>query len=373
MRSVVRYFLGKRGKNRVHGWRILYRMRLHMALFSSERVARIGKRTEVKLWVDGNEAFARLEKLLRKAKFSIVIQMFIWKDDKTGAGIAGLLVEMADRGVKVDVTKDTTGDVFEMEHDFLSTKHSKKGVWYRFWNHPNIHIAHVNEYDHTKAFVIDDHILLLSGMNIADEYRYDWHDYMVELRGSHFVQQYLTRESSTDTGESVKLTMNQGRGQTIRRSLSDVLREATSSIVVEHCYVSDQSILRILADKSHTGVRVTVILPRKADLHHNANMQAVDYLLQHADLDHLQVLLYPKIVHGKVVLVDKETAFVGSANLMTNSLDSMGEANVLIHGKHKRALQKLRLVLRKDIFKSKPILHPPRLHWIGRWLALLGL
>jgi len=345
---------------------------MHMMMHSSKRVHRLGTRTEVKLWVDGREAFTRLEKLLRSAKYSIVVQMFIWKDDETGMRIASILNDMADRGVQVDVTKDSTGDVFEMEHDFISTKYHKKGVWHRFWNHPNIRIDYANEYDHTKAFVIDDHILLLSGMNIADEYRYHWHDYMVELRGAKFVHQYLTGEFQKNMGNA-SLVMNAENEGSIRRALTKLLESAKASIVVEHCYVSDQRILKILADKSHKGVRVTVIIPRKADLHHNANMQAVDYLLQHADLNHLQVLLYPKIVHGKVIMVDRSVAFVGSANLMTNSLDSMGEANVVIRGKHRRALQKLRLVLRKDILKSTPILHPPRLHWIGRWLALLGL
>ena len=102
-------------------------------------------------------------------------------------------------------------------------------------------------------------------------------------------------------------------------------------------------------------------------------MQSVQYLLSNANLDKLQVLLYPKTIHGKVLLVDRKIAFLGSANLMKSSIDKMGELNVRIEGKNRKALLKLRLTLRKDILKSKPLLHPPRLWWIGRGLAFFGL
>ena len=37
--------------------------------------------------------------------------------------------------------------------------------------------------DHTKTTIIDKKIAFLGGMNIGREYRYDWHDMMMEVRG----------------------------------------------------------------------------------------------------------------------------------------------------------------------------------------------
>ncbi|MEN8108428.1 MAG: phosphatidylserine/phosphatidylglycerophosphate/cardiolipin synthase family protein [Pseudomonadota bacterium] len=37
--------------------------------------------------------------------------------------------------------------------------------------------------DHTKTIIVDDEIAFLGGMNIGREYRYDWHDMMVEIEG----------------------------------------------------------------------------------------------------------------------------------------------------------------------------------------------
>ena len=37
--------------------------------------------------------------------------------------------------------------------------------------------------DHVKTMVIDGKLAYLGGMNIGREYRYDWHDLMVEIQG----------------------------------------------------------------------------------------------------------------------------------------------------------------------------------------------
>jgi len=37
--------------------------------------------------------------------------------------------------------------------------------------------------DHVKTIVLDKKVAFTGGMNIAREYRYDWHDMMMELHG----------------------------------------------------------------------------------------------------------------------------------------------------------------------------------------------
>ena len=83
--------------------------------------------------------------------------------------------------------------------------------------------------------------------------------------------------------------------------------------------------------------------------------------------------MYPGIIHGKVIFVDRERAFVGSANLMESSLDAMGETNVLITGRYSRAVVRLRDVLRADILKSRPLQGPPAFLWLRRFLAWMKL
>ena len=370
-RSTLRYFFGAQGQRRIRGWRLFFRMRIELLLRSKDYIGKLARRTEVYLWVDGSEAYPRMEKLIRRAEHTIIIQTFIWKDDQTGRRIASALVDAANRGVKVEITKEATGDAFELDRDFATTASEKTGVWKLFWSHPNIRIRHTKEFNHAKVTIIDNVILLLAGMNIADDYL-EWRDYMVELRGSRFVDRFLT-EGELHDGGPVRLVLNTERRKEIRPTLRHILETAKESILLEQCYIADPEIVSLLARRSREGVRVTLIIPKRADIHHHANMQSVEQLLLEGDREHLRVLLYPKVIHGKVILVDKNCVFVGSANLMTSSLDMMGEVNVLIYGKRRRALHKLREVIRRDILKSEPLLSPPKLWWIGRLLAWLQL
>lgn len=352
--------------------RLFQRLRIMMVVHSPERLGKLARQAEVRIWVDGSEAFPRLEYLIRHAKHSVVVQMFIWKDDRTGRRVASSLLEAADRGVMVHITKEAIGDFFEAAGDFLGTRNSELPLWRRFWSHPNIRIVHGSHGDHAKVYVIDEEIFLLTGMNLADEYDGPWHDYMVELRGSHFVERYLARVPDGEQGESVRIVMNTEEEKGVRPVLMKLLSEAKESLIVEHCYVSDDAVLDALLEAARRGVSVTVIMPERTDLHHYANLQSVGRLVSEGAGTPLRVLLYPDMFHGKIVMADYDTAFLGSANLMSSSLDDMGEVNVLIRGKY-RALWKLQETLRQDAFKSRAVSSPPSLLWLSKILAWIGL
>lgn len=371
LRGVLRYLFGKRGQRRVYGMRMYYKARMLVLTRSMDQIGRLTSSNDVKLWVDGREAFPRLERLIGRARHSIVIQMFIWKNDATGRLIARRLVEAADRGVQVDITKEAAGDIFEVWGDFLGSQKSADPVWKRFWGHPRIKVTYGANRDHAKVYVIDDQILLLTGMNIADEYRHDWHDYMVELRGKTFVGQYLARKDAPASA-TVRMVMNTEEDKMIRPVVMQLLESARDAVVIEHCYLSDPDVIASLVALSRREVRVTVIIPERPDFHHHANMTSVGTLLTEGDSSFLSVLVYPGMFHAKIILADFDRAFLGSANLMTSSLDDMGEVNVFIRGRH-GALHKLQETLRMDILKSRSLSSPPHFLWISRWLAWLGL
>lgn len=372
LRGTMLYIFGKRGQRRVHGWRMFYRMRVEMMLRSRAPIHGISRFPKAKLWVD-HEAFTRAKKLIRSARHTVAIQMFIWKDDRLGREMAQVLCDVADRGVRVSVSKEAVGDVFELHRDFLGTRDNADGVWKRFWNHPRISIIHEARNDHAKVFIIDDRILLLTGMNIADEYHEDWHDYMVELRGRSFVEHYFSDGDLPGSRGEARLVINTGHRKEIRPVVMELLHSASRSIVLEHCYVSDTAVLDLLIRRSHEGVHVVVIIPRQTDVHQFANMRAVGRLLSEGDTKRTAVFLYPRMLHGKILLVDRRRAFIGSANLVTSSLDQMGELNVLLEGRTHVAIRKLRGVLRDDILESTPVSKPPKFQWFWRWLTWLKL
>ncbi len=329
-------------------------------------------RTSVRLWVD-REAFPRIRKLIARARHTIIIQMFIWMDDELGRSMAKILTEAADRGVRVYITKEGVGDVFEVRGDFFATRDAAEGVWHRFWNHENIHISHATQGDHAKVYIIDDHILLLTGMNIANEYHESWHDYLVELHGSRFVQQYLTRRSGDVASEQVRLVMNTEVRMEIRPVVSELLQTAKRSIVIEQSYLSDPKVIQSLIQRSLDGVMVSIILPTQTDIHQNSNMKSITRLITEGSPKHMQILLYPRMIHGKIILIDHRRAFLGSANLISSSLDTMGEVNVLLEKRESAAFMKLEDAIKDDIEICRPLHSPPALAWFSSWLAWLKL
>ena len=367
-----RYLFGARGKRLVNGLRLFYRLRVLILLRTGEPLSKISRNNEVRLWIDGKKSFRRIERLIGRAKHSVVVQMFIWKDDHMGRRMASTLLAAARRGVNVDVSKEAVGDIFELQKDFIGTKNSTDSLWQEFWAHPRIRISHTTNNDHSKVYVIDDQLLLLTGMNIADEYRYEWHDYLVEMRGSAYVSQYLTHDGTSSLSEDTTLVMNTSDRKNMRPVVSALLDAAQESVMVEHCYLLDPAIIDQLIALSKRGVRVTVIVPQFNDFHSIGNNNTIGRLIAEGDSSTMTVLLYPTRFHAKVLLVDYTSALIGSANLMKNSLDEMSETNVLIRGR-KRVVRTLRESLREDVLRCRVLNSAPSFLWISRWLAWLGL
>lgn len=86
----------------------------------------------VQLLVDGKQAFEKIVERIETARRSIRITSFIWRDDSVGNLVGRRLLEAADRGVKVQITKDRLGAVYEKAEEnkqSLLHKTSSPGLW----------------------------------------------------------------------------------------------------------------------------------------------------------------------------------------------------------------------------------------------------
>lgn len=365
LRGTIGYFSAQHAGQRIRSLRLLTKIRTRMTLLRLQKTP--PPKQSVLLWAD-KKVFRRIEKLIREAKHTVIVQMFIWADDATGTWIAALLTEAAERGVDVHIMKEQVGDVFETSRDFISTKSSSDPVWHAFWNHPRIHVSYRAHANHAKCIIVDDSVMMIMGMNFADEYRFLWHDYGVELRGKKFVHQYLTGGESNGKSR-VHILVSSDGAPLMRKAVKQLFSLAKRSIVLEQAYLSDPEILDELIRASHKHIDVTIILPQTPDIHFYANRESVRQLLVKGEKKFLRILSYPGMVHGKVILVDHIHALIGSTNLITSSLDTVGEACVLISRKPLRPLLALRRILLKDMMKSKHIERPPRFSFLRKILA----
>jgi cardiolipin synthase len=212
--------------------------------------------------------------------------------------------------------------------------------------------------DHCKVILIDGTHAWLGGMNIGREYRYEWHDLMVEVNGpvvasleNEFRKDwahaswlgdlaYLGRllsgpryvaELASDlhwpqdfTGKVRRLptrTVWKPFGTAVFNSLG----RAKSYIYAENPYLFDKKVLVELVQARQRGVDVRIVLPRINDMKAGgrSNLVAANYLLEHG----VRVYFYPGMTHVKALLVDG-WACVGSGNLDHLSLRLSQEQNI---------------------------------------------
>jgi putative cardiolipin synthase len=128
---------------------------------------------------DGIDALAARLLLADQAETSIDLQYYLIKNDIVGRALIRSLLVAADRGVRVRLLLD---DVFTSGYDVgLAALHSHPNFEIRIYNPFRRGAAgrtlgavtefrRINRRMHNKSFTVDNHITVIGGRNIADEY-----------------------------------------------------------------------------------------------------------------------------------------------------------------------------------------------------------
>src|SRR5690606_8465405 len=179
------------------------------------RSARRGVRAVKAVWIGGNQArllengeeyFPRVLEAIASARRQVLIETFILFEDKVGVELHRVLVEIARRGVQVDVTVDGYGSA-DLTPAFLSAL-TEVGVRVHLFDpKPKIFGLRRNLFRrmHRKIVVVDGEVAFVGGINFSADHLADFgpmakQDYAVEVRGPivdeihRFVVRMLPRE-----------------------------------------------------------------------------------------------------------------------------------------------------------------------------------
>lgn len=315
----------------------------------------------VQLLENGEEYFPRVFEALRQAQNEILIETFILFEDKVGNELQNILIEAAQRGVRVNISLDGFG-CGELSTGFLAAL-SAAGVRLQIFDPaPRTFGLRTNWFRrlHRKIVVVDGEVAFLGGINFSADHLADFgpeakQDYSVEVQGPavvdihHFVllqngrparakywwqRRHLRRKelASSEHDGQVRLVYRDNREhQTdIEEVYLQVLRKARRRVVIANAYFfPGYRLLREIRNAARRGVEVRLILQGQPDMlvAKLAARLLYDYLLNDG------VVIYEycdRPLHGKVALVDEEWSTVGSSNLDPLSLALNLEANVLI-------------------------------------------
>lgn len=307
--------------------------------------------------VDGGEFFPALHHSVNRAKQSIDTQVFIFDNDDVATGFADRLKERS-REVKCRVLMDRMGSIGSwwtspetpLPQGFQSPSsmphYLREGSLVKARTSQNPWLVA----DHSKLVLIDGEEAYLGGMNIGREYRYEWHDLMVRVRGpiiaelqNHFNRSWrlqgpwgdwsmpFYRKLKPDPAPAVaghypiRLLRTTSMRVEIERALLTAIRMSRKRIYLQNSYVTSESLLQELLAARKRGVEVNFIFPIKNDskLMDTANRVFATALLK----QDCNVYAYPKFTHVKAAIIDN-WACIGSANLDGLSLRINGELNI---------------------------------------------
>ena len=306
--------------------------------------------------VDGEQYFTRMLETFGEAQESIDIRTYIFDNDDFAVEVADIL-KARSKDVKVRIQIDALGNLMAMQTDADSqpaghvgplsiSNYLRKDSNVKVRNRAN---PHMYMGDHTKTTIVDGKTAFVGGMNIGREYRYDWHDLMMEVTGPIVDQlQYDSEKAwarasvfgdaanflrilggkkkrADEQGYPVRTLYTRNFDSQIYRAQLEAIRRSRSYILIENSYFSDDLMTYELAKARRRGVDVRIILPTRGNHGpvHASNQIAINTLLDNG----IRVYLYPGMSHIKAAVFDG-WACVGSANYDKLSLEVNKELNL---------------------------------------------
>jgi cardiolipin synthase len=353
----------------------------------------------VDVLVDGSAFFPKFIAEVSSARQSVHLQTYIFDNDDFALEIADLLKRRADEGVDVKVLLDGLGTISGTMSDSPSTPSEHlPPASVRLYMESNSQVnvrQKANPWftgDHVKSTLIDREIAFVGGMNIGREYRYDWHDLMMEIRGpmveaidhefhlawahagpfgdlGYLVGQSRPRNSKDDVaGYPLRLLLTGPGNYEIYKAQVEAIRRAQSYIYIQNAYFTDDSLLRELVLARRRGVDVRIVIPLETD--HGpidrSNVLAINLMLKHG----IRVFLYPGFSHVKAAIYDGWVC-VGSANFDRLSLRINRELNIASSAPEV-SRQILERLFEPDFSISPELIEPIPERWVDHLVEIIG-
>jgi cardiolipin synthase len=312
---------------------------------------------------NGEDYFPAVFAAIESARREVLLETFILFEDKVGLALRAVLIDAAQRGVRVEATIDGFGS------NALSARFveglAEAGVKLHVFDPPprlGRRLGLLRRL-HRKIVVVDGEVAFVGGINFSADHLADFgpeakQDYAVEARGPIVADirhealrilapvrgglRWLRRWRGAEGRDAAKPPAagdalarfvtrdNRDHLDDIERHYRRALNGAKREVIIANAYFfPGYRLLKSIRRAAKRGVKVQLVLQGQPDLpwvsfaskmlyHHliNAGVRIVEYC--------------ERPMHGKVALVDDDWATIGSSNLEPLSLALNLEANLMI-------------------------------------------
>lgn len=337
---------------------------------------------QVDLFINGDEVFPQIHKLLDSAKERIDMEFFAFTDDATGRAIGEKLIAKAQNGVEVNVLVDK---VSQLRSDLMKDLEIGGVRVKRFTNGYKVPLLHANNItDHRKIILVDGKAGMTGGMNIAERYEKYWHDVMVKFQGPSLQDVYgkfemnwklsggealrpIKLDLARKGNHAVQVAVTSSSDREIRDSFLAAFKTAKERIYVQSPYFIDDDMIKGLTEAAKRGVKVHAMLPAVGD---NAAIDTMNRSVVNELKDaNIEVYQYDTLNyavgkhdhitdhfnHAKIATMDGKFSIIGTANMDRRSMAMSQEINLHVDSEQ-FAKQIEKRFFKKDVVlkKAKP-------------------
>ncbi len=278
------------------------------------------------------------------AQRSVLMEMYLLSDQD----VLGALEQAAQRGVDVRVILDSKpygGPTMQNINKRAMAALQSAGAQ-AHWSNPAF------TYTHEKAFVIDGTESIITTTNMSKSAFSSNREYGVvdtnpaEAQAIAAIFQAdwnLQQPSFSDP--ALVVSPENSRGM-----LENLIQSARQSLLVEDEECNDSAVIQLLGQKAQSGVDVEVLLagPTNGKAPSSGEQSEVS-ALENAGVTNVK-LMTSLYLHGKAIVADGTTGYIGSVNLSATSMDKNREVGLIL--KDPSILSRITSTIQSDFGQS---------------------
>ena len=328
------------------------------------------------IFSDPKVVYEKMISDIRNAEKEILLETYIYSNDKIGRLFRDELMKKAVGGVKIKVLIDGWGR--EVKRKFFEDliKLGAKLRFFREFKYSWSFIDDNHERNHRKLLVIDEKISYIGSMNITAKCL-GWSELVLRVEGDigkafrnsfnrswkkfNIWNKRKMKKIVHESYELIHCFPSELNNSSFERNYRKLIGHAKKEIVIETPYfVPSVGIRREIKRALKRGVKIKLTLPRKSDV------WLVDVVrnryLGKLYKSGVKIYYHPKILHSKLLVIDDDFFLFGSSNLDYRSFLHQYEINLF--GRDKKIISELKKHFERNLEDSKRFDY--RL-WKNRW------